>query len=57
VKHRLTDVEPDAFAVFDPKDKVHMGVRLIGMKRQRVPMVESERLARKASDGSQELVR
>ena len=34
-----------------------MGVRLIGMKRQRIPMVETERLAREVSNGSQELVR
>jgi hypothetical protein len=57
MKHRLTDVEPDALAVFNPKDKMYMGARLIGMKRQRVSMVESELRARKASDGSQELVR
>jgi hypothetical protein len=57
MKHRLTDVEPDALAVFNPKDKMYMGVRLIGMKRQRVSMVETERLSREASNGSKELAR
>jgi len=57
MKHRLTDVEPDALAVFNPKDKMDMGMRLIGMERQCVPMIETERLAREVSNGGQELVR
>jgi hypothetical protein len=57
VKGRLADVEPDALAVFHPKYKMHMGMRFIGMKRQCVPMFKAKRLARKASNGGQELVR